>query len=289
RPAVCACRWCRCRSSMARTRGRARAARLRCSASRPIRSWRRGAAGWSAARRRPGRRSGCGRTWRSPKRWGSRGCRPSCGARRTALRAASMACPTVSTPWSPRSAAEVMRIVREGRPERDEPPRRPGAFRRLIGGVGWLLSGPVDWAGARSIGRGAAAIRGFAEVARSSEPSDGRFRTTEGRFDPRAAAFLQGATVAHFEARLAARRRQTVLAAYAALLIGGGFTLILLRTLLSVPWTLLRLLPVVWFVPFCLLFFLVGFYQAMLNFQLRTGRLATWREYLTSGEQLWPR
>jgi len=200
-----------------------------------------------------------------------------------------MACPTVSTPWSPRSAAEEMRSVREGRPERGEPQRRRGLFRRLIGGVGWLLSGPADWAGARSIGRGAAAIRGFAEATRSSEPRDGRFRTTEGRFDLRATAFLQGATVAQLETRLAARRRQTALAAYAALLIGGAFTLILLRTLLSVPWTPLRLLPVVWFLPFCLLFFLVGFYQALLNFQLRTGRLATWREYLTSGEQFWPR
>ncbi|HME24913.1 MAG TPA: hypothetical protein VKI44_26895, partial [Acetobacteraceae bacterium] len=77
-----------------------------------------------------------------------------------------------------------------GHGRQDEPRRRRGLFRRLIGGVGWLLSGPADWAGARSIGRGAAAIRGFAEAARSSEPSDGRFRTTEGRFDLRAAAFL---------------------------------------------------------------------------------------------------
>jgi len=176
-----------------------------------------------------------------------------------------------------------------GHGRQDEPRRRRGLSRRLIGGVGWLLSGPADWAGARSIGRGAAAIRGFAEAARSSEPRDGRFRTTEGRFDLPATAFLQGATVAQLEARLAARRRQTARAAYAALLIGGAFTLILLRTLLSVPWTPLRLLPVVWFLPFCLLFFLVGFYQALLNFQLRTGRLATWREYLTNGEQFWPR
>jgi len=200
-----------------------------------------------------------------------------------------MAYPTVSTPWSPPSAAEEMRIVREGRPERDEPQRRRSLFRRLIGGLGRLLSGPADWAGARSIGRGAAAIRGFAEAARSSEPRDGPFRTTEGKFDLRATAFLQGAAAAQLEARLATRRRHTALAAYAALLIGGAFTLILLRTLPSVPWTPLRLLPVVCFVPFCLLFFLVGFYQALLNFQLRTGRLATWREYLTSGEQFWPR
>src|SRR5208283_2647343 len=119
---------------------------------------------------------------------------------------------------------------------------------------------------------------------------EGHYRTWEdGGFDLEATALLQGVTVAEFAARLAARRRQTARAACVCLLLGCLFTLILFRTLLSVPWTPLRLLSVGWFLPFCLLFFLVGFYQALLNFQLRTGRLATWREYLTNGEQFWPR
>jgi len=178
----------------------------------------------------------------------------------------------------------------EGQSEEERPRRRRGVFRRLIGGIGWLLSGPADWAGVKSIGRGAATIRGFAKLARSSDPRDARYRTREaGGFDLQATAFLQGVTVAQLEARLEARCRQTAWAAYASWALGCAFTLILLRTLLSLPWTPLRLVPVVCFVPFCLLLFLVGFYQALLNFQLRTGRPATWREYLRSGEGFWPR
>ena len=123
----------------------------------------------------------------------------------------------------------------------------------------------------------------------SSGSADGRYRTTDGRFDLPATAFLQGVTASQLQARLAARRRQTAAAAYACWGLGSVFTLILLRTLLVVPWTLPRLMSVLWFVPFCLLFFLAGFYQALLNYQLRTGRLATWRQYLTTGLPFWPR
>ena len=43
------------------------------------------------------------------------------------------------------------------------------------------------------------------------------------------------------------------------------------------------------FLPFCLLFFLVAFNNALLNFQIRMRRLATWRDYLLTSESFWPR
>jgi hypothetical protein len=41
--------------------------------------------------------------------------------------------------------------------------------------------------------------------------------------------------------------------------------------------------------PFCALSLLVAFYNALLNFQIRTGRMASWREYLATREPFWPR
>ena len=43
------------------------------------------------------------------------------------------------------------------------------------------------------------------------------------------------------------------------------------------------------FLPFCVLFFLVAFNNALLNFQIRMRRLATWRDYLLTSESFWPR
>jgi len=43
------------------------------------------------------------------------------------------------------------------------------------------------------------------------------------------------------------------------------------------------------FLPFCALFYLMSFYQALLNFQIRTGRAAGWREYLSTEEGFLPR
>ena len=54
-------------------------------------------------------------------------------------------------------------------------------------------------------------------------------------------------------------------------------------------WTISRMVLSVEFLPFCVLFFLVAFYNALLNFQIRTRRQATWREYLLTSESFWPR
>jgi len=55
------------------------------------------------------------------------------------------------------------------------------------------------------------------------------------------------------------------------------------------PWTAMRVVLAVEFLPFCALFFLLAFYNALLNFQIRIGRTASWREYLSTKEPFLPR
>jgi hypothetical protein len=50
----------------------------------------------------------------------------------------------------------------------------------------------------------------------------------------------------------------------------------------------MRITSALYFLPFCALFFLIAFHNALLNFQIRIGRLASWREYLATTEKFWP-
>ena len=56
--------------------------------------------------------------------------------------------------------------------ETSEPPRqiRRSWLGKLFGGIGWMLSGPVDWADTKSIARAGALIRGLSIAARSRWP-----------------------------------------------------------------------------------------------------------------------
>jgi hypothetical protein len=107
-------------------------------------------------------------------------------------------------------------------------------------------------------------------------------------FDMQATAFSYGVSVHQLEAMLAARRRQTALIAYAALAFGGLFVVGWIWHALSSPWTATRITSALYFLPFCAVFFLMAFYNALLNFQIRSGRLASWREYLATPAGFWP-
>jgi len=156
--------------------------------------------------------------------------------------------------------------------------------------MGWLFGGPVDWTGRRGISRGASFIRDLSVTLRSGSRRDPRFRTSEaGGFDLEATAFLHGISVFELESRLRVRRRQTARIAYATLALGFIFLTAWLCEALSSPWTAGRIALALDFLPFCALFFLLGFYNALLNFQIRIGRTASWREYLATSEPFWPR
>ena len=172
-----------------------------------------------------------------------------------------------------------------------EPPRpRRSIFGKLWGGVRWVGSTPALWFGTESVREGATVIAGLVGRVRARPRRDLRFRTDErGVFDLQATAFSCGISVAELERRLLLRRRQTALTAY----VLAGFAVLFfgawLSKVLAAEGTGQRVLLTVDLLPFCLLFALLAFYQALINFQIRTGRTAGWREYLTTDTGFWPR
>ena len=170
------------------------------------------------------------------------------------------------------------------------PPKKRGIFRRTYRGAKWLAASPVQWMGVRSIRQGASFIGDLTARARARPMRDPRFKTEdEGDFDLRATAFSMGMTVGQLERRLADRRRQTAMMAYLLGVLGliafaGWFVKVI-----STPMAAGRLVLAVDFLPLCALFMLLGFYQALVNFQIRAGRTAGWREYLATDQGFWPR
>ena len=194
--------------------------------------------------------------------------------------------------WSPRSAAEAvtMRLENPGSDNATTHQRRRSLLRRAFGSIGGLCSGPVHWAGLRSISHSASLIRDLSAAVRSGSQRDGRLRTSgDGCFDLNSTAFLSGISVPELERRLKARRRQTALIAYTTLALACLFLTAWVCEALSSPWTEARIALALEFLPFCALFLLLAFYNALLNFQIRVGRAASWREFLATSEPFWPR
>jgi hypothetical protein len=167
--------------------------------------------------------------------------------------------------------------------------KRSSLFGRAFRSIGWLCSGPVHWAGLRGISRSASLIRDLSATVRSGSRRDRHFRTSgDGGFDLNSTAFLYGISVPELERRLKVRRRQTALIAYATFALACIFLTAWVCEALSSPWTAARIALALEFLPFCALFFLLAFYHALLNFQIRIGRTASWREYLATSAPFWP-
>jgi len=196
--------------------------------------------------------------------------------------------------WSPRPAAEAMPIQLEtpgsNNARGSERQKRRSLFGRVFRGIAWLSAGPVDWAGLRGISRSASLIRHLSVTVRSGSRADRRFRTSgDGGFDLNATAFSYGISGPELQRRLKVRRRQTALIAYATFGLACIFLTAWVCEALSSPWTAARIALALEFLPFCALFFLLAFYHALLNFQIRIGHAASWREYLATSEPCWPR
>lgn len=172
---------------------------------------------------------------------------------------------------------------------RPQPDKRPSLFRRALRRTAWLAAGPIDWFGAPRIRRSWSFIGDLIGILRAGPAKDGRFKTTEdGMFDLRASAFSYGMSVPQFEALLRARRLQTARIAYVTFALGCLFLFAWIWQALATPMLASRVFSALYFLPFCGLFFLYSSYQALLNFQLRTCRAASWREYLATSERFWP-
>ena len=169
-------------------------------------------------------------------------------------------------------------------------PKRRSIFRTFFRGVGWLGSSPIHWLGVKSILQGASFIGDLAERSRARSSRDPRFKTAEaGTFDLPATAFGMGLTVSELEARLLARRRQTAVTSYILGVLAAALLLVWFCKVVATPMVGGRLVLAIDFLPLCLLFVLLAFYQALINFQIRVGRTACWREYLTTEDGFWPR
>jgi hypothetical protein len=143
--------------------------------------------------------------------------------------------------------------------------------------------------GVQNIRRGASFIGDLSGRIRTHSERDSRFKTVElGVFDLQATAFSYGISVNELERRLLARRKQTALAAYLMGGLGLAFLVTWFVKVLLIPPTGARLMLAFDFLPLCVLFELVAFYQALLNFQVRIGRSAGWWEYLTTERGFWP-
>jgi hypothetical protein len=177
-----------------------------------------------------------------------------------------------------------------GSPAPEPPVRRRGVFRKTIRGARWLLGGGSDWAGVKSIRRGVALIGDLAHVSRAASPDRERIFVDEDRgLDLRATAFSHGMTEDALRRRLEERRRQTARIAYATFTLACLFLIGWLHAALHTPMALSRIMLAVDFLPFCALFFLIAFYNGLVNFQIRSGRRANWREYLMAESGFMPR
>jgi hypothetical protein len=181
-----------------------------------------------------------------------------------------------------------------GDPGSSEPPpedgkRRRSFFGKVFSGTGWLAAGPVDWVGTRRIRRSWSFIRDLVFILRRGPTSDNLFKTQgSGAFDVRATAFSYGMSVSELEARLQSRRLQTARIAYATFTLAWLFLFGWIWHAVASPLAAMRVTSALYVLPFCALFFLIALYNALLNFQIRIGRLASWREYLATTEKFWP-
>jgi len=169
------------------------------------------------------------------------------------------------------------------------PPKKRSIFVRAWRGAVWLGRGPADAVGMSEIRENAGLIATFFRMLKAAPHKDRRLHLDEGRqIDLRATAFSCGVSEAELLAQLVRRQRQTALAAYVAFGLGCLFVLAWLWRVLMTPWTAFRMVSALEFLPFCGVFFLLAFYNALQNFQLRTGRMAGWREYLATPDSFWP-
>ena len=97
------------------------------------------------------------------------------------------------------------------------------------------------------------------------------------------------ATACRFNSRPGSARAVSIRIAYATFALAWLFLCSWIWHAVASPLTAMRVTSALYFLPFCGLFFLIAFYNALLNFQIRTGRLASWRAYLATTETFCPR
>jgi len=169
-------------------------------------------------------------------------------------------------------------------------PARSSAFGKVWRQTKWIAGGPIRAFPRDEIVENGRLIGTLVEKVRRLPSQDGPFRVYEDRtIDLVATAFLHGIAVGELEELLWRRRRESARAAYLSFSLGWLSFLAWLIRAATTPWTSGHLLPVIEYAPFCVIFFLVAFRSALQNYQIRTRRLATAREYLQTPDSFWPK
>ncbi len=169
-----------------------------------------------------------------------------------------------------------------------KPPAPAGKRRSLWGALGMLLRGPVDAFNPRQVVAGAQTIGHLAAMVRSGPPPDPRIRVAEDHsLDLAAIAFLGGMSEIEVRRQLANRRKQSAVATYCYLAGGMEFLLAWLYEAMLTP-HYASLAYVLGLIGVCGVFFLSAFYNALVNWQGRTLRLGTAREFLSTEDSWWP-
>ena len=169
-------------------------------------------------------------------------------------------------------------------PSPSPPPRRRGFWR----GLGYLLGGPVAAVGVRHISDAARFIRGQTRRLGAAPPRDWRILAREdGALDLRTTALLFGTTEAGIERMLRTRRRQTARATAYYLAGSLGFLALWLWEAALTP-SAVSLSYLAALLATCVVFFLFAFKNALMNWQARSRRLGTVREFLATDDRWWP-
>jgi len=165
----------------------------------------------------------------------------------------------------------------------------PGGSRRgLWGTLGTLLRGPLDAFNPRQVAQGAQVIGRLTNIIRAGPQRDPRIQVEEDHgLDLAAIAFLSETSEAEIMRQLANRRRQSATAAYTYLVGGAGFFVAWVYVALLQP-SYVSLTYVLGLVGFCTALFLAAFYNALVNWQVRTRRLGSAREFLATEDSWWP-
>ncbi len=174
--------------------------------------------------------------------------------------------------------------------DRSNSPQRPGKQRGILWrSVRLVVGTPIACFGYRQIADNAGTIKALiGDIRRRPEP-DPRVVIADNRtLDVSAMAWGAQVSPAEIERQLGNRKRQTVRATFLHL-FGAGLFLALafyhaIATLPVFP-TLSYLLTMV---AICCCFCSMAFHNALVNWQIRTRRLGSAREFLNADETWWP-
>jgi hypothetical protein len=155
-------------------------------------------------------------------------------------------------------------------------------------GVKFVLGAPFAALGTEHILKNAAFIGALADRIKTGPDADRWVCVDDDQnLDVEAMATRAGISINGIQFLLANRRRQTARAAFCYLAGGGGFIALWLVESIRVP-AYASIAYIIGLLAICTAFFLSAFYNALVNWQIRTMRLGTALEFLRTEESWWP-